>query len=129
MLAAGRQVQKLRFQTIATGLNVIFNGVLIPLLAVEGAILASVVSIAVNAFLLVRYLRRYSPERLMQRLATDVVPLFAVGLLAAGVGAYMEVGEVWAAVAFIISFIGAAVISGFLSMIWAGVTRLIAQEG
>jgi hypothetical protein len=41
----------------------------------------------------------------------------------------MEVGEVWAAVAFIMSFIGAAVISGFLSMIWAGVTRLIAQEG
>ena len=124
MLAAGRQVRKLRFQTIATGLNIAFNGALIPLLAVEGAIIASVASIAVNALLLVRYLRRYSPEQLAKRLFAETSPLLATGLSAAGIAAYLGTGEVWAAVAFVVSFAGAMVASGFNTMIWGNVTQL-----
>ena len=124
MLAAGRQVRKLRFQTIATGLNIAFNGALIPLLAVEGAIIASVASIAVNALLLVRYLRRYSPEKLAKRLFAETSPLLTTGLLAAGIAAYLGTGEVWAAVAFMVSFAGAMVASGFNTMIWGNVTQL-----
>lgn len=124
MLADGRQVEKLRFQTVATGLNVVFNGVLIPLLAVEGAILASVVSIAVNAFLLVRYLRHYSSERLMRRLVAESSPVLGGGLTAAGVAVFLGTGEVWAAVAFIVALAGTAVVSGFHAMIWKNVSRL-----
>lgn len=124
MLATGRQVQKLRFQTIATGLNIAFNGVLIPLLAVEGAIIASVASIAVNAFLLVRYLRHYSAERLTRQLVVETSPLFVAGPLAAGVAAYLGTGEAWAAVAFLVSFAGAAAVSGFGTMIWKNIIQL-----
>lgn len=124
MLAAGRQVQKLRFQTISTGLNVVFNGILIPVLVVEGAIIASVVSIAVNAFLLVRYLQNHSSQPLMRRMVVETSPLFVAGLLAAAIGGYLGTGEVWAAVAFIVSFVGAMVFTGFNSMIWMSVARL-----
>lgn len=128
MLAAGEQVKKLRFQTIATGLNIAFNGVLIPILVVEGAILASVVSTGINMFLLIRYLRKYSSERLVLQLITETSPLLIAGFLAAGVFVYLGTREIWAAVAFIASFGGAAVISGFLSMIWSDVVWLVERE-
>jgi O-antigen/teichoic acid export membrane protein len=128
MLSAGEQVQKLRFQTIATGLNIAFNGVLIPILVVEGAILASVVSTGINMLLVIRYLKKYSSERLVLQLITETSPLLIAGLLAAGVFAYVGTGEIWAAIAFIMSFGGAAVISGFLPMIWSDMARLVAQE-
>lgn len=128
MLAAGRQHQKLRFQTMATGLNIVFNGVLIPLLAVGGAIIASVVSIGINSFLLVQYLQHYSGERLGRRLVVEVFPLLAVGILAAGITAFLGAGEMWAAAAFMVSFTGAAVISGFSIMIWGNMTRLVALD-
>lgn len=129
MLAAGQEVRKLRFQTIATSLNILFNGVLIPILAVEGAIIASVVSIGVNAFLLVRYLRHYSSQPLMQRMVVETSPLFIVGFLAAAIGAYLAPGEVWAAVAFIVSFVGATVFSGFTALMWTNVTQLLERNG
>ena len=128
MLAAGQEVQKLHFQTIATGLNVVFNGVLIPILAVEGAIIASVVSITVNAFLLVRHLRRYSSQPLMWRMMKETSPLLIAGLLAAGIGVSLGTGDIWAAFAFIISFLGAAVFTGFSTMMWTGV-RWLAKRG
>jgi O-antigen/teichoic acid export membrane protein len=128
MLSAGEQVQKLRLQTIATGLNIAFNGVLIPILVVEGAILASVVSTGINMLLVIRYLKKYSSERLVLQLITETSPLLIAGLLAAGVFAYVGTGEIWAAIAFIMSFGGAAVISGFLPMIWSDMARLVAWE-
>ena len=128
MLSAGEQVQKLRLQTIATGLNIAFNGVLIPILVVEGAILASVVSTGINMLLVIRYLKKYSSERLVLQLITETSPLFIAGLLAAGVFACVGTGEIWAAIAFIMSFGGAAVISGFLPMIWSDMARLVAWE-
>lgn len=128
MLAAGQEVRKLRFQTIATGLNIVFNAGLIPLLAVEGAIIASVVSIAVNAVLLVRYLRRYSSQWLDRRLIAEVSPLLGAGLLAAAMGVYLGEGEVWAAAAFIVSFVGATVFSGFTSRMWANMRSLAARS-
>ena len=128
MLSAGEQVQKLHFQTIATGLNIAFNGVLIPILVVEGAILASVVSTGINMLLVIRYLKKYSSERLVLQLITETSPLLIAGLLAAGVFAYVGTGEIWAAIAFIMSFGGAAVISGFLPMIWSDMVRLVAWE-
>ena len=128
MLSAGEQVQKLRFQTIATGLNIAFNGVLIPILVVEGAILASVISTGINMLLVIRYLKKYSSERLVLQLITETSPLLIAGLLAAGVFAYVGTGEIWAAIAFIMSFGGAAVISGFLPMIWSDMARLVAWE-
>lgn len=124
MLADGRQVEKLRFQTVATGINVVFNGVLIPLLAVEGAIVASVVSTAVNAFLLTQYLRRYSSERLLRRLVAEVAPILASGFLAAVIAVYLGVGEAWAAVAFVVSFGGAVAATGFSTMVRENVTQL-----
>jgi len=129
MLAAGQEVRKLRFQTIATGLNVAFNGVLIPILAVEGAIIASVVSIAVNAFLLVRYLRRYSSQPLMQRMVGETSPLLISGLLGAAIAVLVGTREVWAAVAFIVSFIGATAFTGFASVMWANITQLAKRSG
>ena len=128
MLSAGEQVQKLRLQTIATGLNIAFNGVLIPILVVEGAILGSVVSTGINMLLVIRYLKKYSSERLVLQLITETSPLLIAGLLAAGVFAYVGTGEIWAAIAFIMSFGGAAVISGFLPMIWSDMARLVAWE-
>lgn len=128
MLAAGRQHRKLRFQTITTALNVVFNGVLIPLLAVEGAIIASVVSIGINAFLLVQYLQRYSGGQLGRRFVAELSPLLAVGILTAGTAAFLGAGEMWAAAAFIVSFAGTAVISGFSIMIWGNMTRLVALD-
>jgi O-antigen/teichoic acid export membrane protein len=126
MLAAGRQVRKLRFQTVATGLNIAFNGALIPLLAVEGAIVASVASIAVNALLLVRYLRRYSSERLLRRLVAENSFLLAAGLIPAAIMMCVG-GEVWAAVAFLASFAGAVVFAGYASMVWKGINKLEGQ--
>lgn len=124
MLAAGEEVRKLRFQTIATGLNILFNGVLIPILAVKGAIVASVVSIGINAFLLTGYLRRYSSQPLMRRMVVETSPLFILGFLAAALGAYLVPGDLWAAVAFIVSFVGATVFTGFTSLMWTNVTQL-----
>ena len=129
MLAAGQQHQKLRFQTIATGLNVAFNGGLIPLLGVEGAIIASVVSIAVNAFLLVRYLRRYSSQSLMRRMGREISPLLVTAVLAAAIALLLGMREMWAAVAFIISFTGAMVFTGFASLMWTNITRLAKRSG
>lgn len=129
MLAAGKQVQRLRFQTIATGLNIAFNGALIPVLAAKGAIAASIISAGINAFLVARYLRRYSSEPLMQRLIVDVSPLLGAGLLAAGIAAYLGTAEVWAAVAFLISFVGAMVLTGFVSVMWTNITRLAGRSG
>lgn len=128
MLAAGHEVQKLRFQTISTGLNILFNGGLIPVLAVEGAIIASVVSIGGNAFLLVQYLRHYSSQPLMRRIVVETAPLLIVGLLAAAVGAYLAPGDTWAVVAFIVSFAGATVVTGFASLMWSNVTQM-AERG
>lgn len=124
MLAAGRQVQRLRFQIIATGLNVAFNGVLIPVLAVEGAITASIVSAGINALLVVQYLQRYTSEKLIMRLIAQTSPLLGVGVLAAGVVAYLGTGELWAAIAFIASFGGATVVSGFSAMMWENINQL-----
>jgi O-antigen/teichoic acid export membrane protein len=129
MLAAGQEVQKLRFQTIATGLNVVFNGALIPLLAVEGAIVASVVSIGVNAFLLVQHLGRYVSQPLMQRMVEETAPLFFMGLVAAAIGVYVAPGDVWAAVAFIVSFVGASTFTGFTSLMWTNVAQLAERSG
>jgi O-antigen/teichoic acid export membrane protein len=128
MLAAGRQVQRLHFQTIATGLNIAFNGVLIPILAIEGAIIASVVSAGVNAFLVIRYLQKFTSERLMSRLIAQTSPLFGAGLLAAAVFAYFETGEAWAAIAFVVSFLGATVVSGFNTMVWENASRLAQRD-
>lgn len=129
MLAAGKQVPKLRFQTIATGLNIVFNGVLIPLIAIEGAIVASMVSFAVNTFLVVRYLRQYSSESLLRRLCVEVCPYLAVGGLVAGLGAYSGLQDMWVAIAFLMSFVGALVVSGFATMMWSGVTQLSERSG
>ena len=129
MLAAGQEVRKLHFQTIATGLNVVFNGVLIPVLVVEGAIIASVVSITVNASLLVRYLRRYSSQSLMWRMMKEISPLLTAGLLAAAIGVSLGIGDTWAAFAFIASFLGTAVFTGFSTAMWAGVRRLAKRGG
>lgn len=129
MLAAGREVQKLRFQAIATGLNIAFNGALIPALAVEGAIVASVVSLAVNATLLVRYLEKFSSQPLGKQLVEDMSPLFAASFLAAAIGIYALPGDIWATLAFIVSFVGAGVFTGFTSSMQRNVVQLVEQNG
>lgn len=128
MLAAGGQVEKLRFDSIATGLNIALNGMLIPLLAVEGAILASLASVSVNVGLALYYLREEASRALLRPMIRGLGPIFGTSLGVAAVVTVVGAAEIWAAVAFLVSFTGATLLSGWGSSLWSDALLLAGSE-
>lgn len=76
MLATGLQVERLKLQVWTTGLNVAVNAVLIPLIGVMGAVIASVGSFVVMDLLVFRSLGTVMQTRgLLLVLRSFIVPL------------------------------------------------------
>lgn len=128
LLAAGEQVKKLKFQAVATGVNIVCNAILIPILIVNGAIIASMISFALNMVLVIGYLKNYSTENLLLRIVLEVTPLLLVGFLARVILISLHIEPLWASIVFLAVFIAAVVTSGFGSKILLGFRQLSIEK-